>query len=83
MMIYEVYTLTGHFIRYTIQELGWTTFSLQNSVNSLCHKFNNVSNTFIRDFGSCGPDSMMQLLENFETCIRDGNLFLHMLEMFY
>ncbi len=37
-----VYTLTGHFIRYTLLVPGWTHFSLQNCLNSSWHRFNKV-----------------------------------------
>ncbi len=33
-----MYTLTGHFIRYTLLVPGWTPFCLQNCLNSSWHK---------------------------------------------
>ncbi len=57
-----IYTLTGHFIRYTLQVLGWAFFCLQNRLNSLWHRFNKGLETFLRDFGPYWHDSIMQFL---------------------
>ncbi len=45
------YTLTGHFIRYTLLVPGWSPFCLQNCLNSSWHRFNKVLETFLRYFG--------------------------------
>ncbi len=37
-----IYTLTGHFIRYTLLVPGWILFCLQNCLNSSWHRFNRV-----------------------------------------
>ncbi len=58
-----IYTLTGHFIRYTLLVLGWTPFCLQNCLNSSRHRFNKVLETFLRDFGPYWHDSITQLLQ--------------------
>ena len=46
-----LYTLTGHFIRYTLLVPGWTPFCLQNCLNPSWHRFNKVLETFLREFG--------------------------------
>ncbi len=38
------YTLTGHFIRYTLLVPGWTPFCLQNCLISPWHRFISVGN---------------------------------------
>ncbi len=57
----HIYTLTGHFIRYTLLVPGWTPFCLQNCLNSSWHSFNKVLETFLRDFGPYWHDSITQL----------------------
>ncbi len=47
----HTHKLTGHFIRYTLLVTGWTPFCLQNCLNSSWHRFNNVLESFLRDFG--------------------------------
>ncbi len=43
LILYQFqYTLTGHFIRYTLLVPGWTRFCLQNCLNSSWHRFNKV-----------------------------------------
>ncbi len=44
--IYNI--LTGHFIRYNLLVSGWTSFCLQNCLNSLWHRFNKVLETFLK-----------------------------------
>ncbi len=57
-----IYTLTGHFIRYTLPVPGWTPFCLQNCLNSSWHRFNKVLETLLRDFGPYWYDSITQFL---------------------
>ncbi len=38
----HTHTHTGHFIRYTLLVPGWTSFCLQNCLNSSWHRFNKV-----------------------------------------
>ena len=59
----DKYTLTGHFIRYTLLVLGWTPFCLQNCLNPSWYRFNKVLETFLREFGPYWHDSIMQLLQ--------------------
>ncbi len=73
----HVYTLTGHFIRYTLLVPGWTPFCLQNCLNSLWHRFNKVLETFLWDFGPYWHDSIMQLLQICRLHIHDVNLPFH------
>ncbi len=68
-----VYSLTGHFIRYTSLEPGWTHFCLQNCLNSSWHRFNKVLETFLRDFGPYLHDSITQLLQICRLHIHDAN----------
>ncbi len=56
-------TLTGHFVRYTLHVPGWTPFCIQNCLNSLWYRFNNVVETFLRDFGPYWHDNITQLLQ--------------------
>ncbi len=72
-----LYTLTGHFIRYTLLVPGWTPFCLQNCLNSSWHRFNKVLETFLRDFGPYWHDSITQLLQICWLLIHDGNLPFH------
>ncbi len=72
-----IYTLTGHFIRYTLLVPGWTPFSLQNCLNSLWHWFNMVLETFLRDFCPYWHDSITQLLQICWLHIHDANLPFH------
>ncbi len=67
---------TGHFIRYTLLVLGWT-FCLQNCLNSSWHRFNKVSETFLRDFVPYWHDSIMQLRLICRLHIHDANLPCH------
>ncbi len=71
------YTLTGHFIGYTLLLLGWTHFCLQNCLNSWWHRFNKVFETFLRDFGPYWHDSITQLLQICRLHIHDANLPFH------
>ncbi len=59
----RTYTLTGHFIRYTLLVPGGTTFCLQNCLNYSWHRFNKVLETFLRDFCPYWHDSITQLLQ--------------------
>ncbi len=68
------YTLTGHFIRYTLLVLGWTPFCLQNRLISSWHRFNKVLETFFRYFGPYWDDSITQLLQICQLHIHDENL---------
>ncbi len=70
-------TLTGHFIRYTLLEPGWTPFCLQNCLNSLWHRFNKVLEIFLRDFVPYWHDSITQLLQFCRLHIHDENLPFH------
>ncbi len=63
IIFYRIYTLTGHFIRYTLFVPGWTPFCLQNCLNSSWHRFNKMLETFLRDFGPYWHDSITQLLQ--------------------
>ncbi len=54
----HTHTLTGHFFRHTLLVPGWTLFCLQNCLNSSCHRFNEVLETFLRDFGPYLHDSI-------------------------
>ncbi len=69
-----IYTLTGHFIRYTFLVPGWTHFCLLNCLNSSWHRFNKVLETFLRDFGPYWHDSITQLLQIYRLHIHDANL---------
>ena len=71
------YTLTSHFIRYSLLVLGWTPFFLQNCLNSLWHRFNKALKTFHRGFGPYWHDSIMQLLQICCLHIHDVNLPFH------
>ncbi len=73
----STYTLTGHFIRYTMLVLGWTPFCLQKCLNSSWHIFNKVLEIFLRDFGPYRHDSIMQLLQICRLHIHDANLPFH------
>ncbi len=70
------YTLTGHFIRYTLLVPGWTAFCLQN-FNSSWHRFTKVLETFLRDFDPYWHDSITQLLQICRLHIHDANLPFH------
>ncbi len=59
---------TGHFIG---------PLCLQNCLNSSCHRFNKVLETFLRDFGSYYHDSITQLLQICRLHIHDVNLSFH------
>ncbi len=72
-----IYTLTGHFIRYTLLVLGWTHFCLQNCLNSSWHRFNKVLETFFSDFGPYRHDSITQLQQICRLHIHDTNLPFH------
>ncbi len=69
-----IYTLTGHFIRYTLLVPGWTPFCLQNCLNSSWHRFNKVLETFLSDFGPYWHDSITQLQQICRLHIHDTNL---------
>ncbi len=71
------YTLTDHFIRYTLLVPGWTPVCLQNCLNSSWHRFNKVLETFLRDFGPYWYDSITQLLQICRLHIHDVNLSFH------
>ncbi len=71
------YTLTGHFIRYTLLLPGWTHVCLQNCLNSSWHRFNEVLKTFLRDFGPYWHYSITQLLQICRLHIHDANLPFH------
>ncbi len=73
----QTYTLTGHFIRYTLLVPGWTSFCLQNCLNSSWLRFNKVLETFLRDFGPYWHDSITQLLQICRLHIHDVNLPFH------
>ncbi len=75
--------LTGHFIRYTLLVLGLTPFCLQNCLNSSWHRFNNVMETFLRDFGPYWHDSITQLLLICRLHIHDANLRFHHITYIY
>ncbi len=75
--VYTIYTLTGHFIRYTLLVLGWPPFCLQDCLNSLWHRFNKVLKTFLRDVSPYWPDSITQLLQICRLHIHDVNLPFH------
>ncbi len=79
-----IYIFTGHFIRYSLLVPGWTLFCLQNCLNSSCHWFNKVLETFLRDFGPYWHDSITQLLQICRLHIHDVNLsFHHIPKMLY
>ncbi len=79
-----IYTLTGHFIRYTLLVPGWTPFCIQNCLHSLWHRFNKVLETFLRDFGPYWHDSITQFLQICRLHIHDANLpFHHIPKMLY
>ncbi len=73
----HIYTLTGHFIRYTLLVPYWTPFCLQNCFNSSWHRFNKVLETFLTDFGPYWHDSITQLLQIYRLHIHDANLPFH------
>ncbi len=50
---------------------------LQNCLNSSWHRFNEVFETFLRDFGSYCHDSITQLLQICRLHIHDENLSFH------
>ncbi len=77
MALWQYYTLTGHFIRDTLLGPGWTHVCLQNCLNSSWHIFNEVLETFLRDFGSYCHDSITQLLQICRLHIHDENLSFH------
>ncbi len=78
------YTLTEHFIRYTLLVQGWTLVCLQNCLNSSWHIFNKVLETFLRDFGPYWHDSKTQFLQICRLHIHDVNLpFHHIPKMLY
>ncbi len=72
-----IYTLTGHFIRYTLLVPGWTPFCLQNCLNSSWHRFNKVLETLLWDFGPYWHDRITQLLQICRLHIHDVNLSFH------
>jgi len=73
-----VYTLTGHFITYTLLVRGLTPFCcLQNCLNYLWHRFSKVLETLLRDFGPYWHDSITQLLQICRLHIHDANLPFH------
>lgn len=77
-------SLSGHFTRNTAVELGKTPICLQRSLNSLRHRFSKVLETFLRDFGPCWLNSIMQLLQIFQPHIHAVNLSFHLiLKVFY
>ncbi len=79
-----IYTLTGHFIRYTLLVPGWTPFCIQNCLHSSWHRFNKVLETFLRDFGPYWHDSITQFLQICQLHIHDANLpFHHIPKMLY
>ncbi len=69
-----VYSLTGHFIRYTSSAF---IFCLQNCLIYSWHRFNKVLQTFLRDFGPYLHDSITQLLQICRLHIHDANLPFH------
>ncbi len=73
LYIIYIYTLTGHFIMYTLLVLGWTPFCL----NSSWDRLNKVLETFLRDFGPYWHDSITQLLQICQLRIHDANLRSH------
>ncbi len=73
----NIYTLTGHFIRYTLLVPGWTSFCLPNCLNSLWNRLNKVLETFLRDFGPYWHDSITQLLQICRLHIHDATLPFH------
>ncbi len=77
IILVTVYTLTGHFIRYTLLVPGWTPFCLQNGLNSSWHRFNKLLETFLRYFGPYWHDSITQLLQVCRLHIHDVNLPFH------
>ncbi len=62
-----IYTVTGHFIRYTLLVPGWTPFCLQNCLNSSWYRFNKVLETFLRDFGPYCHDSITAVAADLST----------------
>ncbi len=70
--IIYIYTLTGHFIRYTLLVPEWTPFCLKNCNNYLWHRLNKVFETFLRDFGPYWHDSFTQLLQICQLHIHDA-----------
>ncbi len=72
-----MYTLTGHFIRYTLLVPCWTHFSFSDWLNSSWHRFNKVLETFLRDFSPYWHDSITQLLQICRLHIHDVNLPFH------
>ncbi len=57
-----IYTLTGHFIRYTLLVPVWTRFCLQNCFNSSWHRFNKVVNI---------PQRFWSILTRYHTVAAD------------
>ncbi len=78
-----IYTLTGHFIMYTLLVQGWTPFCLQKCLNSLWHRFNKVLETFLRDFGPYWHDSITQLLQICQLHIHANLPFHHIPKVLY
>ncbi len=76
-LILHAYTLTDHFIRYTLLVPGWTPLCLQNCFNYSWHRFNKVLETFLRDFGPYWYDSITRLLQICRLHIHDANLPFH------
>ncbi len=70
------YSLTGHFIRYTLLVPDWTPFCLQNCL-TLWHRINKVLETYLRYFGPYWHDSITQLLHICPLHIHDANLLFH------
>ncbi len=79
-----LYTLIGHFIRYTLLVPGWTPFCLQNCLNSSWHRFNKVLETFLWDLCPYWHNNITQLLQICRLHIHDVNLpFHHILKVLY
>lgn len=71
----SAYTLTGHFIRYSVVAPGWTLFCLQNHS---WHRFYKVLETVLRQFVPYGPYhlNVAAKLETHQTRQRFSNLLL-------
>ena len=55
-------TLTSHFISSTALVACWTSSLLQNHLNSWCHRFNQVLETFLRGSGPRWHDSIISYI---------------------
>ncbi len=77
--VHSLATLLG-----TLASTGLDPFCLQNCINSSWHRFNEVLETLLRDFGPYWHDSITQLLQICRLHIHDENLsFLHIPKLLY